>query len=50
MYFDMKSYLKSTCNYTAKHALRHLKRKKLLELEEEDNSRCSKIALYACLL
>ena len=28
-----------------------LKKRKLLELEEEENnSRCSKIALYACLL
>ena len=27
MYFGMKSYLKSTRNYTAKHALRHLKKK-----------------------
>jgi hypothetical protein len=31
----MKSYLKNTRNYTAKHALKHLKRKKLLELEEK---------------
>jgi hypothetical protein len=22
MHFDMKSYLKSTCNYTVKHALK----------------------------
>jgi hypothetical protein len=27
MYFGMKNYLKSTRNYTAKHALKHLKKK-----------------------